>query len=281
MREEIPFTEGKIIMTRKENFWIDILEKCKGETKQIDIATYNFNFKHKGQHAFYTKLSELADLGINIRLLYSITNNSHTDNVELEKFFKDYILCVRLIENHSKMFITDTFAYIGSANFSLYSDENYECGVLFTEKNIVSKLRKIYAKILISNGNFENTPSNYFAPFYNLEDILQFVTELKNVEYKEDLYLKNILETIPLLRGLDDMRENLIKIEYPIDSSFDWLSIYFKIHDDGFITKQEFEFFKEHINILFKNLMSAQKHIQHKYNTVGKTKFLEELTSIN
>jgi hypothetical protein len=42
--------------------------------------------------------------------------------------------------NHSKIFATENIAYIGSANFSEESDNNFECGVLFTDKTIVSKL---------------------------------------------------------------------------------------------------------------------------------------------
>jgi phosphatidylserine/phosphatidylglycerophosphate/cardiolipin synthase-like enzyme len=37
------------------------------------------------------------------------------------------------VSNHSKIIMTDRLAYVGSANFSLESQDKYECGVLLSK----------------------------------------------------------------------------------------------------------------------------------------------------
>ncbi|MEC2491970.1 hypothetical protein P9X15_29065, partial [Bacillus cereus] len=82
MIKEIPFQEGEIILFKEADLWNDLLERCKKETKTINIATYNFNFKNKYERSFYKELSKLADSGIDVSLLYSIMTFSNEDKLE-------------------------------------------------------------------------------------------------------------------------------------------------------------------------------------------------------
>lgn len=229
MLEEIPFEDGKIVFIKEANFWQDILERCKKETKSIDIATYNFNFNNKYEKSFYTKLSELADLGVEIRLLYSLMTFSKEDKLDIEEIFKNFVLCAHLPENHSKIFITNDFAFIGSANFSFNSDKNYECGVIFTNKEIISKIRRVYGLNLLEVSEFKNVPQAYFSPFVMLPTVIQAVEKLNGVEKKENLYEYQFQETIPLLRYLDDMERDLKKIDYTIPRDIDWWEFYLRV----------------------------------------------------
>lgn len=159
MRKEIPFQEGKVIFFKESNFWNDLLERCKRETKAIYIATYNFNFRDKYERTFYKQLSNLANSGIDVNLLYSKMTFSDEDKLEIEDIFKNFVLCAELTTNHSKLFITDDFAFIGSANFSFGSNNNYESGVIFSDKEIISELRKFYCEELLEKVNLQMSQS--------------------------------------------------------------------------------------------------------------------------
>lgn len=196
MKREIPFQKGKVVFFKETNFWNEILEKCKMGTKSIDIATYNFNFRDKYERSFYKELSNLADLGINIRLLYSKMNFSNKDKLEVEEIFKNFVLCARLETNHSKIFVTDDFAFIGSANFSFGSNNNYECGVLFSDKEIITQVRTFFGGELLEKSEFTNVPE-CLDPFVFFPRILNVVEVLSKIERKEELYIDQNRETIP------------------------------------------------------------------------------------
>ena len=54
------------------------------------------------------------------------------------------ILCVRMPFNHCKIFWSDNFVYIGSANFSLRSNNNYEAGFTSTNLEVINKVINEY-----------------------------------------------------------------------------------------------------------------------------------------
>lgn len=187
MIKEIPFQEGEVIFFKEANLWNDLLERCKKETRTINIATYNFNFRDKYERTFYKELSNLANLGIDVSLLYSKMSFSNEDKLEIEEIFKNFVLCAKLTTNHSKIFIADNFAYIGSANFSFNSNKNYECGVIFKSKEIVSKIRKLFMGEMLEQSEFTNVPK-CFDPFDFLPRILNVVEELSKVEKRSLMY---------------------------------------------------------------------------------------------
>jgi phosphatidylserine/phosphatidylglycerophosphate/cardiolipin synthase-like enzyme len=83
---------------------------------------------------------------------------SADDKLEIEDIFQNFVLCAELPTNHSKLFIADYFAFIGSANFSFGSNNNYEGGVIFTDKKIISEFRKFYCEELLEKSEFTNVP---------------------------------------------------------------------------------------------------------------------------
>src|SRR5690606_31848761 len=131
------------------------------------------------ERTFYTELSKVAKLGVNVRLLYTKMNFFEADKLEVEEIFKNFVLCAELSTNHSKIFITEEFAFIDSANFSYGSDKNYECGVIFNNKEIISKIRKIYGFTLLEESEFKNVPANHFPPFFLLDNLIVAVEKLK------------------------------------------------------------------------------------------------------
>ncbi|MFD4820536.1 phospholipase D-like domain-containing protein [Peribacillus butanolivorans] len=187
MKKEIPLQEGKVVFFKESDFWDDLLARYNKETKAIYIATYNFNF-NKYEKSFYQKLSHLANLGVRVNLLYAKMTYAEEDKLEVEEIFKNFVLCAKLTTNHSKLFITDDFAFIGSANFSFGSNNNYECGVIIDNKEIISDIRKFYCGELLEESEFTNVPE-CFDPFELLPHILSVVEELSKIEKGRIIHL--------------------------------------------------------------------------------------------
>ncbi|WP_391732179.1 phospholipase D-like domain-containing protein, partial [Streptomyces sp. NPDC014685] len=177
MLKEIPFQEGKVIFFKEANFWNTMLERCRKDTKSIFIATYNFNFRDKYEKSFYRELSNLANLGIDVRILYAKMSFAKEDTLEIEEIFKKFVLCAELPTNHSKIFIADNFAYIGSANFSFGSNTNYECGVIFNNIEVITEIRKLYGRELLEASEFKNVPE-IIDPFIFLPMTLKIVEKV-------------------------------------------------------------------------------------------------------
>lgn len=274
MRKEIPFQEGKVVLFKESNFWNELLEKCK-ETKNIYIATYNFNFRDKFERSFYKELSNLANSGVEVNLLYAIMTFSEEDKLEIEEIFKNFVLCAELKSNHSKLFITDDFAYIGSANFSFNSDKNYECGVIFESKEIINQIKKDFLFELLDQSEFTNIPE-VFDPFDLLPKAITAVEKLIKVESKEELFISDVKHYIPEIRFLDELDKNLKALGHPIPVCFDWWNFYMVLYEGKGVKDAEFLAFKEYINELSVYLTDLTSYINEQYLSVGRIGFLKK-----
>lgn len=236
MMKEIPFEEGKVVFFKDSNFWVELLERCNRETKSIYIATYNFNF-NQYEKSFYQKLANLANLGVDVQLLYAKMTHAPEDKLEIEEIFKNFVLCAELKTNHSKLFITDDFAFIGSANFSFGSNNNYESGVIFDNKEIIFEIRSYYMGVLLDKSEFTNVPE-CFDPFEFLPSILKNVEKLNNIERIEEL--KETFELLPELRYLDGLEKELENIGHPVPIKFDWWQLYMQLYEKNMFQKRFF-----------------------------------------
>jgi len=274
MKREIPFQDGKVVFFKEIDFWNSLIEKCGDQTKIIYIATYNFNFK-KYDQSFYKKLTELANKGIEISLLYSKTTFGGEDHLEFEDIFENFVLCAQLKTNHSKIFICDDFAYIGSANFSFGSDNNYECGVIFENKEIVLEILKFYRVELLAKSEFINVPLT-FDPFSLLPLVLDISKELTQVSNKKELYEDRTRELIPELRYLDEVKNHLLKVGCPLTIEFDWWELYGKLYENKPVDDYEFNIFKSYLNELSSYLINVINIIDEHYKATGKLEFLRK-----
>lgn len=274
MIKEIPFQEGKVIFFKESNLWNELLERCKKGTESICIATYNFNFKVKHEKSFYRELLKLANLGIDVNLLYAKMTYSKDDKLEIEEIFKNFVLCAELPTNHSKIFIADDFAYIGSANFSFGSNNNYESGVIFSDKEIVKGIRKYFYGELLDKSEFTNIPE-CFDPFVFLPKILSAVEELSKVEIKEDLYNDKVENLIPELRFLDDLEKHLENIGYPVPAHFDWWQLLMQLDEKKPVSDIAFQGFRLYLQALSPYLVNVTDFVKEQYKTIGRTALLK------
>ena len=278
MKKEIPLHEGRIIFFKEIDFWDDLLARCNEETEAIYIATYNFNF-NQYEKSFYQKLSHLANLGVEINLLYAKMTYADEDKLEVEEIFNNFVLCAKLTTNHSKFFITDDFAFIGSANFSFGSNNNYECGVIIDNKEIISEIRKFYLEELLEESEFTNVP-NSLDPFDFLPQILSVVKKLSKVEKKEELYIDKIGNEIPQLRYLDDIEKHLDKLGYSVPIHFDWWNFYIQLYEEKFVPDISFSEFKNFLHKLYPYLIDVTAFINEQYKTIGRIELLKQIKVI-
>ncbi|USK62315.1 phospholipase D-like domain-containing protein [Peribacillus asahii] len=276
MKKEILFHEGKVIFFKESNLWNDLLERCRRDTKSIYIATYNFNFKDRYERTFYKELSKLADLGVDINLLYAKMTFSNDDKLEIEEIFKNFVLCAKLPTNHSKLFITDDFAFIGSANFSFGSNMNYESGVIFKNKEIISEITKFYCEELLDKSEFTNIPE-CFDPFEALPGLLGTVEELSKIEKKEDLYIGNIKHNISNLRYLDGLEKVLEKLGYPIPVKFEWWQLYQQLYEEKHVPDNIFHDFKSYLHVLSPYLVDVTTFVNEQYENIGRNELLKRI----
>lgn len=273
MKEEIPFHEGKVIFFKESNFWEELLNRCSRNTKNIYIATYNFNFRHKYERTFYRKLSDLANMGVYVNLLYAKMTFSEEDTLEIEDIFKNFVLCAELPTNHSKLFITDDFAYIGSANFSFGSNNNYESGVIFTDEKVISGVRKFYREELLDKSEFTNIPE-CFDPLDFLPSIIKAVEEMRTIERKEELYKGNI----PQLRFLDDLEKSLENLGYPVPAHFNWWPLYLQIHEKKSLPDDlTFNNFKNYLNEIYVYLDVVLSYVEEQYGSIGRIGLMKRI----
>lgn len=278
MREEIPFHEGKVVFFKESNFWDELLAKCTTKTETIYIATYNFNF-NQYERSFYQKLAHLANLGVDVRLLYATMTSANSDILEVEEVFKNFVLCAELKTNHSKIFITDDFAFIGSANFSFGSNKNYECGVIFENKEIIEKIQMYYRGVLLQESEFTNIPQS-FDPFSFLRMLLLIVEELAN-KTLEDLHIEDIRERIPELRFLDDVKKYLKELDYPEPPYFNWFSFYMLFYDREVVPEYLFTQFKSYLDDLHDYLSHSISFVDEQYKNIGRLELLKKVKAMN
>lgn len=162
---------NKLIFFQNWDFWDKILPSSVLESERIDIVTYNFNFKHQQEKSVYNKLLSLAEKGVYVRLFYS---PEAIQKGLIDDIFGNEILCVELPNNHCKIFVSDNKAYIGSANFSLGSNNNYECGFFTENKEVIDKIRTTMNNFIWKNGGAQIiTIPDIGDPLFEIYDIIK------------------------------------------------------------------------------------------------------------
>lgn len=273
MREDISFHDGKIVFFKESNFWDELLSRVTEKTGTIYIATYNFNF-NQYPRSFYEKLAKLAEIGVDVRLLYANMTNTTNTNLEIEEIFENFVLCAQLESNHSKLFITEDFAFVGSANFSFGSNKNYESGVIFDNKEIVEEIAAYYRSVLLENSTFINIPQSG-DPFVFLSKLLSATEELRKREL-EEMYEEEIREIIPEFRFLDDLEKYFIELDYVAPPKYDWYTLVMQLYEKEQVHKDQFEEFQRYLDNAHEFLTHAILFIDEQYRTIGRLELLKK-----
>lgn len=185
------------------------------------------------------------------------------------------MLCAKLPINHSKIIIATDFAYIGSANFSFGSNNNYESGVIFKNKEIITEITKYYCEELLDKSEFTNVPE-CFDPFYFLPRVLNAVEKLNNIDRKDELY-SDTKHEMAELRFLDDLEENLEALGYPVPANFDWWELYMNLYEEKHVPVFVFHKFKNYLHELSPYLANVTNFIKEQYKSIGRNALLKKI----
>lgn len=141
-----------VLYTFRECNFQEMLDLLPG-SNWIDISTFNISQKDKALHEILAKCQ-----GVPVRFITKIPNwMEYYWRADQRKSFKELFAIYRArldpaqykcrfqgffnVHNHSKLVITDRAAYIGSANYSVESSKNHECGVIFYHPEVIHRIR--------------------------------------------------------------------------------------------------------------------------------------------
>jgi hypothetical protein len=269
---------NSLVLFHQENFWEKIIPDCFSKSDSIDVITCNFNFINKEEQSFYKKLRDLANKGVNIRLLYAKMTDAPSDKPEIEEIFKNFVLCAELPQNNSKMFLSNEVAFIGSANFSLESNKNYESGVIIRDTNTIKNIRRDFVGTLLDLSEFTNIPGIGNDPDYFISSLKKDVDNICSfMNDRSNLYIDKNREVIPQLRYWDYVKATAIKVGVKFEHEFDWEEFYYKLYKGITIEDNDYVAFKDYI-IEFKQVLKELSNVLIKsYEENGRLITLESL----
>ena len=269
----------KIVLFWRYDFWTKILDKVKDTTESIDIVTYNFRFEDQRGHSFYNKLLTIAEKGIRIRLMYSpsVSHDEFCDDL-----FGDEILCVSVPHNHSKIFISDTLAFIGSANFTLGSDNNCECGFLTENRELIQKLRVE----LINSGIFSKMDFDIISepcihdPLSLVQDVIKdlekVIAEINHPEYNNQYVYFDYPMLLTIFQSIKktdvcELPDQLLEYYYEIQSYLQYIPA-----DGGPVfSNEDVDIIKYTFTKLMTYLRTLKDDVTIAYQKYGKHNFID------
>lgn len=265
---------------KDSQFWNEIIKKAKYFGNDVFVSTYNFNFNYQSNNSMYNRLIELANSGVNVALVYSKPIFKHANDPYFDPVFQQYVLCARVKNNHAKLFCSESFAYIGSNNFSFGSEGNYECGVLIEDIQTVRKIRKRFQGELIRNCDFECIPegSHYLEKHLDkaIYDTKESINRLKSncKMTATDLYYSVAANDSTYL-----FKDLILKLgyQYPELLSFE----YWMYYGDGLVDTNLVYRVKMDLQQWLNTLIEIKNHMIVEYKRIGKFSFEQNLGLLN
>jgi hypothetical protein len=126
---------SKLVLTKDKSNYQTVLDDFS-TTNNLKVATYSLSYD------LFNGLDPNCDIELvtgipainKIDEYIGILNRLHSTFTNVKTFIN--------FDNHSKIIITDNKAYVGSANFSNGSRNNYECGIII--ENDLGKVEEIF-----------------------------------------------------------------------------------------------------------------------------------------
>ncbi|MGG1345086.1 phosphatidylserine/phosphatidylglycerophosphate/cardiolipin synthase family protein [Bacillus toyonensis] len=218
MKQKISNVTGEIILSYKENGYQMVLDEFQ-HAKCISIVTYNINTYERNS----VLIKELRKLNksTKITIILNIPDGSYLKNIKKNKEENNINNVIKKIkyalnvlehekfgslevyvnlENHAKLIMTDTIAYIGSQNFSDASEGKFELGFLVKDPKVIRDIeRNIFGEI--KSKSIHCITSEYRATMEEIsvkmgdklqnirEDILTWVGDPPFIPYQEVFFI--------------------------------------------------------------------------------------------
>jgi hypothetical protein len=197
---KITIANGVINLSKGEIGFKDVLDDFINAT-HVNIVTYNIS---KNESELIEKLEELGE-NVVVNIVTNIPGRFESYIVPKGKVYKtpaqrglesieyycsvldpvNFTSDVSLyfnFNNHAKIISTNNVAYIGSANYSDESSNNYEAGIIIRDQVEIDKINKIFIPEII-NGSIR-----YSTSYYNV------VNEIMKEELNESKKLVEIFD---------------------------------------------------------------------------------------
>ncbi|WP_290747893.1 hypothetical protein [Exiguobacterium sp. UBA3968] len=172
-------------MTRDELGYSEVLEDFQS-AEYIYIVTYNIS---KDDESLLEKINECPP-DTEIKLYTNIPSrfdqyyyewaktrakvqiDNYKDKLDPENFNAKF-QSMFVFDNHSKIIMTNNIAYVGSANYSSESANNFEAGVIFQDENMINQIKSIIEE------EIESVSEPYYA--YNIFPLIFLARELEEL----------------------------------------------------------------------------------------------------
>lgn len=235
--------DAKFILSKNEIAYKEVLDDFNN-TKEINILTFNIsskcdrlidNLKNLKEE---TKVYIVTNIPQRYKIYYSEQARQKAKmNIEvymrklLPSNFDSQIIPFFNFNNHAKIIVTDSIAYVGSANYSDESQDNYESGILSKDKEFILFLRNDVFPTLIADSEyyFENKVVEYrlftlniylrLSNIYNKMFNYGFYGVWDDYPYskEERVYITTISEFQIGVNDLEELKLTLDELEEIID----------------------------------------------------------------
>ncbi|NNU88796.1 hypothetical protein ETC04_17175 [Geobacillus sp. MR] len=191
---EIELKEGKIVLSKGiENFKAIFNEKGS----HLYLTSYSYDMPTD----YYDLLLENIEFINDIKVIFNIFNfGSDDDKIDLlikrvlnknpytQLFYNKY--------NHSKIISNGKILYIGSANVTNYTKNNFEAGVIISNKETIEKVeREVFDYAYLKYEPIFTDPiAPIIVPFY-------FILSEVNKEFN---YIENLLKNVDTFQYMDE-----------------------------------------------------------------------------
>lgn len=218
--------------------------------EEVRILTYS----RIGSYRFHSNLSHLKNLapGTKLRIIVALPGiknekqkNGEYDydrytvasikeelskvkyQLDLDKYASEDFEMSVCLNNHAKLVGTENILYIGSANYSDFSQRNYEAGMLIRDKEVIRKIYHDYfdrivavryygdlddeirLNVLVMTNSLENALEDLKM---NIELFAYFYDERReNMEKVKTIYLTLIEQAKELVGNLECYESNLVE----------------------------------------------------------------------
>lgn len=181
----IDVIDGKIVFGQNEFLYQEVLDDF---AKADFIKILTFNISTKKDSCLLKKLKNACINGTEATLITNIPRRykkyyGSKYEYEAKRNIDNYIYQLDPVQyhmklkpyftfmNHSKIIMTNNVVYIGSSNFSDESKENYECGYISTNQDVIEKIRNCVF-LTLEKRSIPYYKYNFAIALANLDDLI-------------------------------------------------------------------------------------------------------------
>lgn len=210
MKKEFFASNAKFVYTKDELGYQEVLDRFE-TAKEIDIITYNISENNQALIDALIKTGENCSVSI-ITNIPSRWETYYGQNYRDRASQKIKLYMTKLkpeelgrkaavffdFSNHGKIIMTDTIAYIGSANYSEESAKNTEFGLIIEDKDCIDFIKSEVLKDIQTKA-VPYYEYNYTELLLEANMALSAVYNIKNVLFEEYLTVDTLDKVVEIV----------------------------------------------------------------------------------